>query len=108
MVVRGAPLIGAAAAYGIALAMRADPADESLRRAYDLLVQSRPTAVNLRWALDRMALLLKGLPSSERSDLAYCEALSIADEDAERVDDRAHRGEPAALLIQRRSGTPWS
>ena len=83
MVVRGAPLIGAAAAYGMALAMRANPSDESLNRAYDLLVQSRPTAVNLRWALDRMSELLKGLSTFERADAAYREALSIADEDAE-------------------------
>jgi methylthioribose-1-phosphate isomerase len=83
MVVRGAPLIGAAAAYGIALAMKADPSDESLEQAYDLLFQSRPTAVNLRWALDRMSGLLKTLPPSERHDAAYREALSIADEDAE-------------------------
>src|SRR5580693_9801040 len=58
MVVRGAPLIGAAAAYGMALAMKADPSDESLQRAYNLLVGSRPTAVNLRWALDRVSAVL--------------------------------------------------
>ena len=97
MVVRGAPLIGAAAAYGIALAMRANPSDESLQRAYDLLVQSRPTAVNLRWALDRMSLLLKGLPSSERSERAYREALSIADEDAENCSILGGHG---LLLLQ--------
>ena len=97
MVVRGAPLIGAAAAYGMALAMRPDPSDESLRRAYDLLVLSRPTAVNLRWALDRMSLLLKGLPSSERSERAYREALSIADEDAENCSILGGHG---LLLLQ--------
>ena len=52
MIVRGAPLIGAAAAYGMALAMAADPSDAGLERAYDVLLASRPTAVNLRWALD--------------------------------------------------------
>ncbi len=83
MVVRGAPLIGAAAAYGIALAMRASPSDESLRDAYNLLLQSRPTAVNLRWALDRMCGLLESLSLSERTDAAYREALLIANEDAE-------------------------
>jgi methylthioribose-1-phosphate isomerase len=83
MVVRGAPLIGAAAAYGMALAMKANPSDESLQHAYDLLVRSRPTAVNLRWALDRMSGLLTRLSTSERTDAAYREALSIADEDAE-------------------------
>ena len=71
MVVRGAPLIGAAAAYGIALAMKADPSDESLEHAYDLLMQSRPTAVNLRWALDRMSGLLKSLsPERDRRGLS--------------------------------------
>jgi methylthioribose-1-phosphate isomerase len=83
MVVRGAPLIGASAAYGIALAMKANPSDSSLEEAYDLLLRSRPTAVNLRWALDRICGLLKRLSPSERVDAAYREALSIADEDAE-------------------------
>ncbi len=55
MIVRGAPLIGAAAAYGMALAMAEDPSDAMLARAYTLLLESRPTAVNLRWALGRMA-----------------------------------------------------
>ncbi|HKO06486.1 MAG TPA: S-methyl-5-thioribose-1-phosphate isomerase, partial [Alphaproteobacteria bacterium] len=52
MLVRGAPLIGATAAYGLALATRADPSDAALDRAYDLLLATRPTAINLRWALD--------------------------------------------------------
>src|SRR5690349_24787640 len=52
MQVRGAPLIGATAAYGICLAMAADPSDQSLDQAYEALLASRPTAVNLRWALD--------------------------------------------------------
>src|ERR1043165_931520 len=50
MIVRGAPLIGATASYGIALAMREDASDEALERAHDLLLATRPTAVNLRWA----------------------------------------------------------
>ncbi len=82
MEVRGAPLIGAAAAYGIALAMKADSSDESLERAYNLLVQSRPTAVNLRWALDRVSAVLKNRPSFQRREAAYGEARSIADEDS--------------------------
>src|SRR5271157_3131698 len=97
MVVRGAPLIGAAAAYGMALAMRANPSDESLNRAYDLLVQSRPTAVNLRWALDRMSELLKGFSTFERGDAAYREALSIADEDAKNC---SILGEHGLLLLR--------
>jgi methylthioribose-1-phosphate isomerase len=83
MVVRGAPLIGAAAAYGMALAMKANPSDQALERGYDLLVRSRPTAVNLRWALDRMSGVLQNLAPSERTAAAYREALRIADEDAE-------------------------
>src|SRR6516162_4105534 len=55
MQVRGAPLIGAAGAYGLALALTVDPSDGGLRSAYDLLVRSRPTAINLKWALDRVA-----------------------------------------------------
>ena len=83
MVVRGAPLIGAAAAYGMALAMKANPSDQALERGYDLLVCSRPTAVNLRWALDRMSGVLQNLAPAERAAAAYREALTIADEDAE-------------------------
>jgi len=92
MIVRGAPLIGAAAAYGMALAMRAKPSDEALQHAYDLLVRSRPTAVNLRWALDRMSGLLKALSPSERTDAGYREALSIADEDAKNCSVLGERG----------------
>ncbi len=62
MIVRGAPLIGAAAAYGMALAMAADPSDAGLKRAYEVLLASRPTAVNLRWALDDLRTLLGPLP----------------------------------------------
>jgi methylthioribose-1-phosphate isomerase len=97
MVVRGAPLIGAAAAYGMALAMKANPSDESLTHAYDLLVQSRPTAVNLRWALDRMSGVLKSLSPEERTAAAYREALSIADEDAENC---SLLGEHGLLLLR--------
>src|SRR3984885_993270 len=97
MVVRGAPLIGAAAAYGIALAMKTNPSDESLAHAYDLLMQSRPTAVNLRWALDRMSELLKDLSPTERTAAAYREALSIADQDAENC---SLLGEHGLLLLR--------
>ncbi len=83
MVVRGAPLIGAAAAYGMALAMAADPSDSMLARAYSLLLASRPTAVNLRWALDDLRALLTTLPSGARKDAAYRRAAEICDEDAE-------------------------
>ncbi len=81
MVVRGAPLIGATAAYGMALAMRQDSSDDGLKRAVALLIASRPTAVNLRWALERMEKLLQERSPSERAAVAYDEAARIADED---------------------------
>jgi methylthioribose-1-phosphate isomerase len=104
MVVRGAPLIGAAAAYGIALAMKADPSEESLEHAYDLLIQSRPTAVNLRWALDRMSGLLKSLSPAQRHGAADREALSIADEDAENCSLLGEHGLPLLRQIWDRLG----
>lgn len=83
MIVRGAPLIGAAAAYGMALAMVADPSDAGLARAYDVLLASRPTAVNLRWALDDLRALLAPLPAARRREAAYRRAAEICDEDAD-------------------------
>jgi methylthioribose-1-phosphate isomerase len=81
MLVRGAPLIGATAAYGVALAMRADNSDVALEQAYKLLIATRPTAINLKWALDEMARLLRPLPASERTAAAYRRAGEIAEED---------------------------
>ena len=83
MIVRGAPLIGAAAAYGMALAMAADPSDAGLARGYDVLMASRPTAVNLRWALDDVRALLSPLAPAKRRDAAYKRAAEICDEDAD-------------------------
>ena len=83
MVVRGAPLIGAAAAYGMALAMQEDSRDENLRLAYDTLLRTRPTAVNLRWALDLMRQALLPCKSSERTGVAYALAGRIADDDVQ-------------------------
>ena len=71
MLVRGAPLIGATAAYGIALAMRADSSDAALDQACTMLVATRPTAINLKWALDAMRSMLRPLPPSERTAAAY-------------------------------------
>jgi methylthioribose-1-phosphate isomerase len=81
MLVRGAPLIGATAAYGMALAMRADSSDAALDRAYKLLIATRPTAINLRWALDEMRSSLRPVPSSERAAAAYSRAAAVAEED---------------------------
>lgn len=81
MLVRGAPLIGATAAYGIALAMRADASDAALDQAYQTLIETRPTAINLKWALDAMRSMLRPLPPSERTAAAYSRATEIAEED---------------------------
>ena len=83
MIVRGAPLIGAAAAYGMALAMATNPSDAMLARAYKVLLDSRPTAVNLRWALDDLRALLSPLPPARRREAAYKRAAEICDEDVE-------------------------
>src|SRR6201985_2988509 len=78
---RGAPLLGAVGAYGLALAMRADPSDENLTRTHDMLAETRPTAINLRWALGRMRDALLNQPHDQRAKLAWKEAAAIADED---------------------------
>jgi methylthioribose-1-phosphate isomerase len=83
MIVRGAPLIGAAAAYGMALAMAEDPSDAALADAYKTLLAARPTAVNLRWALDDLRALLSALPAARRRKAAYARAAAICDEDVE-------------------------
>src|SRR5437762_2220471 len=83
MIVRGAPLIGATAAYGMALAMREDASDEALDRAHDLLLATRPTAVNLRWALKRMCDALRNHSREKRAEIAWAAAAAICDEDVE-------------------------
>src|SRR5712671_8007101 len=81
MLVRGAPLIGATAAYGVALAMRADNSDAGLDQACKMLIATRPTAINLKWALDEMQRVLRPLPSSARPEAAYARAGEIAEQD---------------------------
>ncbi len=81
MWVRGAPLIGATAAYGMALAMRADPSDENLENAARTLMATRPTAVNLRWAVEDMRARLKPLGPQVRTGAAYARAAEICEED---------------------------
>jgi len=81
MLVRGAPLIGATAAFGVALAMRADASNTALDAAYRTLIATRPTAINLKWALDEMRLLLRPLSPSERTAVAYSRAAEISEED---------------------------
>ena len=81
MQVRGAPLIGATAAYGVALGLAADASDNQLDQALRVLLATRPTAVNLQWALARMRAILQPLPVDKRRDAAWAEARRIAAED---------------------------
>ena len=97
MVVRGAPLIGVTGAYGLAVALREDASDEGLARAVEVLAATRPTAVNLRWALDRMAARLRPVAPGERTAEAYRLAGEMADEDVATC--RAI-GEAGAALIR--------
>ena len=82
MKVRGAPLIGATAAYGIALALAGRDDEASLERAAEALLAARPTAVNLRWAVERMIRILAGAAPGERVHTAFAEADRLCDEDA--------------------------
>ena len=81
MQVRGAPLIGAVAAYGLCLALRGDASTDAMKRDAATLNATRPTAVNLRWALDRMLTRLRNTPAAERVAVAYAEAAAICEED---------------------------
>lgn len=83
MQVRGAPLIGAVAAYGVALALRTDASTATLDRVVAMLGETRPTAINLRWALARMRGALHNLPAADRVAAAYAEAAAICDDDVE-------------------------
>ena len=81
MTVRGAPLIGATAAYGICFALRDDPGDENLAVAYRVLHATRPTAINLKWALDQMQSAVAQLPPEKRLEAAWQRAAELCDED---------------------------
>lgn len=92
MQVRGAPLIGAVAAYGLALAMRRDPA--ALEPVAAMLGETRPTAINLRWALEKMLAVLRPLPLAARQAAAYAEAAAICDDDAATCEAIGRHGLP--------------
>ncbi len=92
MRVRGAPLIGATAAHGLALALAADPSDAGLTRARRRLLATRPTAVNLVWALDRVTAAVANLDPSQRATRARAEAIAICDEDAEGCEKIGEHG----------------
>ena len=118
MVIRGAPLIGAAAAYGMCLALREDASDEALERAYATLLAARPTAINLKWALEEMMAAVRNRPRAERTAAAYRRAAEISDEDVainkaigrnglpliEAVAARKKPGEPVNVLTHCNAG----
>jgi methylthioribose-1-phosphate isomerase len=118
MQARGAPLIGAVAAYGLALAVRADASDENLERAYAALHATRPTAVNLQWALNEIMAVVRNRPRDERLAAAFQRAAEICDEDvamseaigrhgARLIEDIAAKkkpGEPVNVLTHCNAG----
>lgn len=118
MRVRGAPLIGATAAYGMALAMAEDPSDANMDAAWTFLERTRPTAINLRWALDRCRTALRPLSEADRAGAALALAHEIADEDVEinrrigenglalirEIAARKPAGEPVRLLTHCNAG----
>ena len=107
MHVRGAPLIGVAAAYGMALAMREDPSDAGVATASETLRRTRPTAVNLAWALEAMRQILKPLAPGEREAAAYAKAAAMADEDVAVCQAMATHGlELIRALSRERGGRP--
>ena len=104
MLVRGAPLIGATAAYGLALAMREDASDENLAAAHDRLFRARPTAVNLRWAIDDVAARIRPLAPGDRAEAAWLRARAIADEDVELCRMIGVHGLPLIEAVAARKG----
>ena len=113
MVVRGAPLIGVTGAYGLMLALQRDPSDGALAAAFEQLNATRPTAVNLRWALERVRDLVAPLPEAERAAAAQAEAAAIAEEDVAMCEAIGEHGlaifrELAAARPPERQGQPFN
>ena len=104
MQARGAPLIGALAAYGLCLALRADASSEAMEHDAALLAATRPTAVNLRWALDRMLTRLRNTRPEQRIAAAYAEAAAIADEDVGQNEAIGRHGLPLIEQAAARKG----
>jgi methylthioribose-1-phosphate isomerase len=102
MQVRGAPLIGATAAYGLCLALARDASDAALEAAYKTLLATRPTAVNLRWALDDMAGVLRPLKPAQRLDAAWRRAAAICDDDVALCEAIGRHGLPLIEKIGHR------
>ena len=112
MVVRGAPLIGVTGAYGLMLALQADPSDGALEEAFAALHATRPTAVNLRWALERVRRRVEPLPPAQRAEAAAMEATAIAEEDVAMCEAIGNHGlalfqQWAAARPPERQGEPF-
>jgi methylthioribose-1-phosphate isomerase len=119
MLVRGAPLIGATGAYGLALAARRDPSEDALSKVAEMLIAARPTAVNLEWAVTRVLTKLLGLAEGDRVPAAYAEAAKICDEDVDicsRIGDfglelieaaRARKSAPGPVNILTHCNAGW-
>jgi methylthioribose-1-phosphate isomerase len=105
MQVRGAPLIGITAAYGLALALQADPSAENLDKAVAELTASRPTAINLAWALERVQAAIEGCEVSRRAERALAEATRLAEED---VRNCSAIGDHGLALLQDLAATKGS
>lgn len=120
MWVRGAPLIGATAAYGVAVALREDASNEGLKKIYDTLIETRPTAINLKWALDRLTQSLENISENERPTKAMDLAHEVAEEDVfinksigehglelvKSIAERKKNGEPVRILTHCNAGWP--
>ena len=108
MVIRGAPLIGATAAYGVCLALREDASDEALERACATLLATRPTAINLKWALEEMMAAVRNRPRTERSAAAYRRAAEICEQDVAINSAIARNGLPLieAVAARKKPGEP--
>src|SRR3974390_3457673 len=108
MLVRGAPLIGATAAYGVCLALREDASDEALDRTRTTLLHTRPTAINLKWALDEMAAAVRNRPRGERVAAASRLAQEICEQDIATNKKIGKKGLPLieAAAKRKKNGQP--
>lgn len=102
MWVRGAPMLAVTGAYGLCIALRDDPSDAALDRAYDILIRTRPTAINLKGALDDIARAVRPLPPLERASAAYACASAMCDADARDCEAIGRHGLPLIEAIARR------
>ena len=120
MWVRGAPLIGATAAYGVAISLSSDASDSGLQNTYDTLIETRPTAINLKWALDRLLRALGQMSQEDRASKALELAHLVAEEDVginkkigehgleivKKIASNKPAGEPVRMLTHCNAGWP--